>query len=115
MKCGEIIGSGHVCQKCQEQFANELAAKSNKKAYALTVLGACAGYYIYSRVLPAGAISKVFREASSSYGELIPAITHNLEKIKEPATLIDIQFRLVFAAVIFTLIGAFALLAIARR
>lgn len=115
MKCGDIIGSGHVCRKCQEQFSDELSSKSNKKAYALTILGVGIGYYIYSRVLPEGAISKVFSEASSSRHKLMPAIANILDKINEPATLIDVQARLLFAAIVFALIGAFALLALARR
>ena len=115
MKCGDIIGSGHVCKKCQEQFQDELAAKSGKKAYALTILGVGMAYYIYSRVLPAGSISKVFREASSSYKDLIPAIIDNIEKIKEPASLIDAQMRILFAAIIFALLFSFGLLAFARR
>ena len=115
MKCGEIIGSGHVCQKCQEQFADELAAKSSKKAYALTLLGAGIGYYIYTRVLPEGSISKVFSDASKGKSELMPAITDVILKIKEPASIFDVQARLLFAAIVFALLGSFALLAIARR
>jgi hypothetical protein len=114
MKCGDIIGKGHVCRKCQEEFSHEFEAKGRKKAYALTGIAFLAMAVIYSK-MPAGSVSKVFSDASSSSGEFIPAVIDILEKVKEPASILDIQMRLLFAAIVFALIGSFALLAIARR
>lgn len=113
-KCGEIIGSGHLCRRCQEEFLTEIEEKGREKAYILTAFAVIAAVAIFSR-MPKGTVSKVLSDASSSSRDFIPAVINILEKIKEPTSMIDIQFRMIFAAVIFALVASFALLTIARR
>jgi cytochrome bd-type quinol oxidase subunit 2 len=113
-RCGEIIGSGHICTKCQEEFSHELAAQGRKKAYIITATFVLAAIVILPR-MQTGAVSKVFSDASSTRHEFIPTVASVLEKVKEPASILDIQARLLFAAVVFALVGSFALLTIARR
>lgn len=114
MKCGDIIGSGHVCGKCQEEFSHELEAKGRRRAYVLTAIAVIAAAAIYSK-MPKGSVSKVLSDASSSRHQLIPAVSGVLEAAKAPTSMVDVQFRMIFVAVVFALVGAFALLAIARR
>ncbi len=114
MKCGDIIGKGHVCRACQEEFSQEIAAKGRKKARVITVLGIGLLAFAYTRI-PPGTISQFSKDVSTGSKELIPAIRGILESVKEPASLLDIQMRMVFAGVVLILIGSFALLSFARR
>jgi hypothetical protein len=114
MKCEEVIGKGHVCLKCQEEFSHELEAKSRKKAYFITVFGIVMGAYMFSR-LPPGTVSKFYGNAVLGYHKLVPTTLDILEKAKEPTSILDIQARLLFGAVVFALIASFALLTFARK
>lgn len=88
--------------------------ESRKNAYVITAVFVVLSVYLYPR-LPTGAISQLKNNVLTGYKDFIPAIINLIEKVKEPTSFLDIQMRMLFAAVVFVLIGSFALLALARR
>lgn len=114
MKCGDVIGKGHICSKCQVEFSKELAKKNRKKTFVLSAAFIGLIYFIYAK-LPSNSLSQIPGNAQKGSKELGPAISGIVDAIKEPATLFDIQARLLFAAIVFALVGSFFLLAKAGK